>query len=59
MPTPARVTQVTPFTVNMLVIDRYFCIAKAKHLLGYAPIRHFDEVRVLIGMDSDGVDLSL
>lgn len=35
--------RLTPFTVNMLTIDRHFNIDKARKLLGYAPVREFDE----------------
>ena len=35
--------KVTPFTVNMLIIDRCFCTAKAQEVLGYKPIRELRE----------------
>jgi len=38
-----KMVKLTPFTLNMLVIHRYFCVAKASQILGYQPIRHFDE----------------
>ena len=36
-----RFVNITPFTIRMLVIDRYFDIGKAKSLLGYKPIISF------------------
>ena len=38
-----RFINITPFTIRMLVIDRYFDIGKAKVLLGYAPLVSFDD----------------
>ena len=35
--------KLTPFTVNMMTIDRVFCTAKARCVLGYRPIRSFDD----------------
>jgi len=35
--------KITPFTVQMLLIHRYFSVAKARHLLGYAPLVRFEE----------------
>jgi nucleoside-diphosphate-sugar epimerase len=41
-----RFVNITPFTVKMLVIDRYFDIGKARTLLGYEPLVNFyDEER--------------
>jgi len=34
---------ITPFTIKMLVIDRYFDIGKAKTLLGYKPLVSFND----------------
>jgi len=33
----------TPFTVRMLLINRTFCTAKARHILGYAPVVSFSD----------------
>ena len=38
-----RMVKLTPFTLNMLVIHRYFCIQKAEQLLQYRPLVSFDE----------------
>ena len=35
--------KITPFTVKMLLIHRYFSIAKARYLLGYEPVVTFEE----------------
>ena len=41
-----KFVNITPFTVKMLVIDRYFDIGKARTLLGYEPLVNFyDEER--------------
>ena len=41
-----KFVNITPFTVRMLVIDRYFDIGKARTLLGYEPLVNFyDEER--------------
>ena len=41
-----KFVNITPFTVRMLVIDRYFDIGKARTLLGYKPLVNFyDEER--------------
>lgn len=36
-----KFVKVTPFSVRMMVINRYFCTAKARHILGYAPVISF------------------
>ena len=36
-----KFVKLTPFTVNMMTIDRVFCTAKARVMLGYYPIRNF------------------
>mmetsp|Transcript_42161 Transcript_42161/g.98880 ORF Transcript_42161/g.98880 Transcript_42161/m.98880 type:complete len:731 (-) Transcript_42161:77-2269(-) len=38
-----RFVKLTPFTLRMLVINRTFCSAKARHVLGYAPVISFEE----------------
>ena len=38
-----RFVKITPFTIRMLVIDRYFDIGKATSLLGYTPLVSFDD----------------
>jgi len=38
-----RFVKLTPFTLRMLVINRTFCTAKARHVLGYAPVISFEE----------------
>ena len=38
-----RFVNITPFTIRMLVIDRYFDIGKAKVLLGYKPLVSFND----------------
>ena len=40
-----RFVNITPFTIRMLVIDRYFDIGKASALLGYTPLVSFDDPR--------------
>mmetsp|Transcript_156838 Transcript_156838/g.503384 ORF Transcript_156838/g.503384 Transcript_156838/m.503384 type:complete len:765 (-) Transcript_156838:612-2906(-) len=38
-----KFVKLTPFTLRMLIIDRTFCTAKARHVLGYSPIISFEE----------------
>eukprot|EP00171_Calliarthron_tuberculosum_P020022 IDg20022t1 len=38
-----RSFKLTPFTVTMLTIDRWFDISKARDLLGYEPLVSFEE----------------
>jgi nucleoside-diphosphate-sugar epimerase len=38
-----RFVNITPFTIRMLIIDRYFDIGKAKVLLGYKPLVSFND----------------
>lgn len=35
--------KLSPFSVRMLVINRHFCTAKARHMLGYAPVISFKD----------------
>jgi nucleoside-diphosphate-sugar epimerase len=38
-----RFVKLTPFTLRMLIINRTFCTAKARHLLGYKPVISFED----------------
>lgn len=38
-----RFVKLTPFTLRMLLINRTFCTAKARHVLGYKPIISFED----------------
>jgi nucleoside-diphosphate-sugar epimerase len=38
-----RYVNITPFTVRMMIIDRYFDIGKATALLGYTPLKTFND----------------
>merc|ERR1712039_150423 len=38
-----RFVKLTPFSLRMLLINRTFCTAKARHILGYSPVVSFEE----------------
>lgn len=38
-----KFVKITPFSLRMIVINRHFCIAKARNILGYRPVISFEE----------------
>ena len=48
-----RFVKLTPFTLRMIVIDRYFDVGKARALLGYTPqVNFYDKEGWMAAVDA-------